>query len=117
MSREQLPALTGLRFLLATWVSLYHQTNEGGLIATVTWPWWIMAPLRTGYAAVSVFFLLSGFILSHSYSLKNTWTNAEAWRFGVARFARIYPVYSLGLLSFLILALLAQMKHLVIMKM
>lgn len=59
-------------------------------------------PLRslfnTGYLAVGVFFTLSGFVLAYNYSLGETWSLGYSKRFAVARFARIYPAYCIGLL-------------------
>ena len=50
-----------------------------------------------GYLAVSLFFLLSGFILAYSYDNKIAGgrNRASFWK---ARFARIYPVYLLSLI-------------------
>src|SRR4051812_45730838 len=52
--------------------------------------------LRTGYLGVQFFFVLSGFILAYTY-LPQRGTGFQR-TFWVARFARIYPVYVLGLL-------------------
>lgn len=52
----------------------------------------------TGYAAVGIFFLLSGFILAYNYDLGTQWSDQGKLRFAIARFSRIYPVYLLGLL-------------------
>src|SRR5262249_51526881 len=48
-----------------------------------------------GPMAVSVFFLLSGFVLAYTYAQE---AKLDARSFLFARFARIYPVYLLGLL-------------------
>lgn len=64
-----------------------------------------MAPLGNlvhhGQQAVSLFFLLSGFVLSYNYRgrLRST---ASKLRFYEARFARIYPAYLLSLLLMLL---------------
>jgi peptidoglycan/LPS O-acetylase OafA/YrhL len=53
--------------------------------------------LQNGYLGVTFFFILSGFILTFSYF--NRELGREGMRgFFVARIARIYPVYALGLL-------------------
>lgn len=58
----------------------------------------IPSVIHTGYVAVGVFFLLSGFVLSYNYSLQEAWS-VEFWRrFAIARFARIYPAYCVGLI-------------------
>jgi peptidoglycan/LPS O-acetylase OafA/YrhL len=53
---------------------------------------------RTGYVAVSGFFVLSGFILAYNYGKDPRWPWRRLINFAVARFARIYPVYCIGLL-------------------
>jgi peptidoglycan/LPS O-acetylase OafA/YrhL len=97
--KVQLSPLTGLRCFLALWVVVYHQTIPGGFIepwtATVATP--VFCLLRTGYVAVGLFFVLSGFVLSYNYRLDSRWTPVQFTRFGVARFARIYPAYAIGL--------------------
>ena len=58
-------------------------------------PW--SALLRAGNISVSYFFTLSGFIMAIAYySLDNK--KLDNARYAVARFARIYPVYLIGLL-------------------
>src|SRR3954447_14109059 len=65
-----LPALTGLRFVLAFWVILHHLTGHGQMLepAALALPAPVYALLRGGYLAVTTFFVLSGFVLSRSYS-------------------------------------------------
>ncbi len=58
----------------------------------------IFCLLRTGYCAVGIFFVLSGFILSYNYAQSDSWPLPKLLRFGIARLARIYPVYCIGLL-------------------
>ncbi len=52
---------------------------------------------------VTLFFVLSGFVLTINYfdRLRNP-TAREIWRFGVARFARIYPLYILVIFYILV---------------
>jgi peptidoglycan/LPS O-acetylase OafA/YrhL len=54
------------------------------------------ALIRGGYLAVGTFFVLSGFVLARSYAPAR-WDRASLFRYGAARFARIYPVYVLSL--------------------
>ncbi len=92
--REQLPALTGIRFLLAFHVVLFHcQIAFHGLL-----PNWMLNILGTGYSAVGVFFVLSGFILAYTYVYPEKQQTIDVRAFWAARFARIYPVYLLALL-------------------
>lgn len=94
------PALTGLRFALAIWVVLHHLTGRNMLLASWanTLPGAAQSILHGGYLAVQSFFLLSGFVLAQSYASAR-WNPAGLWRFAVARFARIYPVYLLSLVT------------------
>ena len=96
-SGEHLPALTGLRFLLALWVILHHLTGPGmRLDATAQgWPHPVYALIRGGYLAVATFFVLSGFVLARNYGWGD-WHAARLRRYAVARFARVYPVYALS---------------------
>src|ERR1035437_1893487 len=98
--KPQLPSLTGLRFFLALWVVVFHLTSPGGPLGptVATSPAWICGLVRTGYVAVGVFFVVSGFVLSYNYPLGRRWSSREMASFGIARFARIYPAYFLGLL-------------------
>jgi peptidoglycan/LPS O-acetylase OafA/YrhL len=97
-----LPALTGLRFILAVWVILHHITGKGRMLDP--WTAGIPEPLHnlvaSGYFAVGTFFVLSGFVLARGYA-STSWDRPSLVRYGAARIARVYPVY---LLSLLILA-------------
>ena len=66
----------------------------------IFWAQWrapgCLALLDKGYLAVSLFFILSGFILVYTYQGKISGTDSVV-RFWEARFARIYPVYLLAL--------------------
>lgn len=92
--KQQLDALTGLRFLLALWVVVFHQSAVLGPV-----PFYIAGILHTGYVAVGFFFVLSGFVLAYNYPLVKAWSRKEVGRFGVARLSRIYPAYLLGLVA------------------
>jgi len=92
--RQLLPALTGIRFIAAFYVVVFHAL-----------PWLqqrfaLPQPVRTflgnGYLAVSLFFILSGFILAYTYEGQIA-GSINRKRFWEARFARIYPVYVLSL--------------------
>lgn len=87
--KEHLTALTSLRFFAALLVLLFHATTEIKVL-----PWGLSGFLRNGGMGVSLFFILSGFVLTYTY-LGST---ASLREFFVARFARIYPVYLFSLL-------------------
>jgi len=87
-----LPYLTGIRFLAAFWVLGFHTMPRTGLPRPVVAFW------NAGFSGVSLFFVLSGFILAHVYG--NTAATVRpfpARRFLVARFARVYPAYAAAL--------------------
>lgn len=94
-----LPALTGLRFVLAIWVILFHLTGKRMMLEgwAHSLPESAQAILRGGYLAVGAFFVLSGFVLARSYG-STSWNRTSLIRYGVGRFARIYPTYLLSLL-------------------
>jgi peptidoglycan/LPS O-acetylase OafA/YrhL len=93
--KDSLPALTGVRFLAALYVVVFHFRDvlPQNLRSTPS----VAEFLSKGYLGVSLFFLLSGFILAVVYhSRLKTWTDCR--RFFIARLARVYPVYLLALL-------------------
>jgi peptidoglycan/LPS O-acetylase OafA/YrhL len=95
---DYLPALTGLRFVLALWVMLHHISGKGMMVES--WanslPAAAASLVRGGYLAVQTFFILSGFVLARSYA-KATWKRNDLWKYAAARIARIYPVYLVSL--------------------
>jgi len=96
----QLPALTGLRAVVALWVVLSHCATwwRPGLIG----PSALATVVADGQMGVYLFFVLSGFILSYTYLAPDR-TFRGAWRgFYVARLARVYPVYLVALVCALI---------------
>lgn len=103
--RPSLDPLTGLRFLAALWVLVYHYTiefrfanghQEAVYIASRRNP--VDLVIIQGHLAVDFFFLLSGFILAYTYVTPNGGLRDSKRNLWVARVARIYPVYLLGLL-------------------
>ena len=85
--KPQLPALTGIRTLLAFNIVLFHFTPP------------YLGPLRpmveNGFIFVNVFFLISGFVLTYNYADRAaTLVKRDFW---MARFSRLYPVYLLVL--------------------
>lgn len=90
--KPALPALTGLRTLLALTILLFHFTPSG-----LQWGVFSLYPIvNIGYVFVSFFFLISGFILSYNYADRPGGVNvADFW---VARLSRLYPVYLLTML-------------------
>lgn len=86
--------LTGIRFVAAAWVLLYHlqgPLNTLGLLAIPIFP----DVLRVGRLGVDLFFALSGFILTHTYLTRMgpSLRSRGALDFWWLRLARIYPVH------------------------
>src|SRR5690606_718800 len=82
-----LRALTTLRFLAALWVVLFS-----------AWPHldvgFVPTAVTKGYLGVEVFFVLSGFILSHVYLESAGRGDGFSYRgFLWARIARVYPMH------------------------
>ncbi len=85
--KAPLPALTGIRTLLAIFIILFHFTPPHlGLLYPI---------IDNAYVFVGFFFLISGFILTYNYADRSlTLSKREFW---LARFSRLYPVYLLVL--------------------
>lgn len=87
----RLNGLTGLRTFAAINIVFFHFSN----------PNWFgpLAPVvNAGYASVSFFILLSGFVLAYNYAGRAREGALNKARFWEARFTRLYPIYLLSLL-------------------
>jgi peptidoglycan/LPS O-acetylase OafA/YrhL len=80
---KRLDSLDGVRGLLAFYVLLSHMAPFAEL------PNWIQEPVSHGGAAVDIFFVLSGLVITQSLLR----AGGLAMPFLVARFARIFPVF------------------------
>lgn len=97
-----LPALTGLRIVAAVAVYMSHLVDPAGA------PKLFDTFINSGYMGVTVFFVLSGFVLAITYFHRLEHPSGRGiWQFAVARFARIYPIY------ILILAYILLREHLI----
>jgi peptidoglycan/LPS O-acetylase OafA/YrhL len=86
--KPPLPALTGIRTLLAFAIILFHFTPPH---LGILFPF-----VDNGYVFVGVFFLISGYVLTYNYADRAaTLVKREFW---LARFSRLYPVYLLVLI-------------------
>jgi peptidoglycan/LPS O-acetylase OafA/YrhL len=94
--RKPLDALTSARFFAAFYVVLYHFASRPA--AERGAPAMVSTFLANGWMGVAFFFLLSGFILTYSYT-GQIGTTGDRRRFWEARFARMYPVYLLSLIA------------------
>lgn len=99
--KQNLPILTGLRFLAAFYVFIFHINlrqsfdflNES-----------LLSIISQGAVGVNIFFVLSGFILFYTYYDKPV----NFSEFILKRLAKIYPVYLAG---FIICFLLVKIMH------
>jgi peptidoglycan/LPS O-acetylase OafA/YrhL len=90
---RRIGALTGIRWWAAFGVLLSHSIPGGDT------PRIIQSFFEQGNLGVTVFFVLSGFILTYTYSETLVEpTGRKIWSFYVARVARVYPLYLLVLL-------------------
>jgi peptidoglycan/LPS O-acetylase OafA/YrhL len=88
--KPPLPALTGVRTLLAVNIMFFHFTPPHMK--------YLYPLIDHSYVFVGFFILLSGFILSYNYADRpKPLVAREFWR---ARFARLYPIYLLSLILF-----------------
>ncbi len=85
--KPALPALTGLRTLLAVNIMFFHFTPA--------LPAFIRPVVDNAFTFVGFFFLISGFILAYNYADRPTLSKRRLY---LARFSRIYPVYFLVLI-------------------
>jgi peptidoglycan/LPS O-acetylase OafA/YrhL len=97
-TRAPLSILTSLRFFAAVEVVVYHGVYSDGKFQDANI--FLRDLTSAGFQAVTFFFVLSGFILTYVYfdRSENGYLNTSACEFWKARFARIFPVYFLGLL-------------------
>lgn len=86
--------LTGIRFVAAAWVLLYHLQGPLGAIGVMSIPV-LSDTIRVGRLGVDLFFALSGFILTYTYMtrLGPRMTGKGSIDFWWLRLARVYPVH------------------------
>lgn len=89
--REQLAALTSLRFFAASGIVIWHLNGHFGLPSDLSFGGWLPY-----YKGVGLFFVLSGFILTWVHPSLPAWKDKK--HFMIARVARIWPVHFFTLL-------------------
>ena len=101
--RQDVPALTGLRFVAAfsvlighgfSWILQNHET-PGGVV------FWVSQIAGLG---MTLFFVLSGFVIHYNYGNLVTKGLRGTAAFFWARFARLYPLFLLMMLVYVILS-------------
>jgi peptidoglycan/LPS O-acetylase OafA/YrhL len=86
--------LTGIRFVAAFWVLLYHLQDPLGRLGVMSIPV-LNDTIRVGRLGVDLFFALSGFIITHTYlsRMGTKISGRGSLEFWWLRLARIYPVH------------------------
>jgi peptidoglycan/LPS O-acetylase OafA/YrhL len=105
MATQELQSLTPLRGIAAIWVIGFHYIV---VYFSAFHPEQISSVLNKGYLAVDMFFMLSGFVLSHVYwgtFASETAAAGYYWKFMGARVARLYPLHLFNLCQFLVATL------------
>jgi peptidoglycan/LPS O-acetylase OafA/YrhL len=97
--RAEIRQLTGVRFIAAIWVVLYHfQLMIFGLVPELRPTGFLF---DAGYLAVDLFFVLSGYIIAYQYLAafpSGRGTAGRYRRFLIKRLGRIYPLQFVTLL-------------------
>lgn len=96
-SATRFEVLDALRGICALLVALYH-FNSNGYIAQ-------LPMVRNGWLFVDYFFVLSGFVIAHSYGARLADRTVSVGRFMGLRLGRIYPLHIAVLLAFVALEL------------
>ncbi len=99
--QARIPALDGVRGIAAVCVFAYHY--GGGAQSTFLPLRWFGTTLKFGWVGVSLFFVLSGFLISGI--LWDSMGRSSWWQtFYVRRSLRIFPLYYLALLLAVVIA-------------
>lgn len=99
---RNLKGLTSLRYLAAIWVVSFHYLEY------MPQDSWLKHSLaRQGLVSVDFFFVLSGFILSHTYLNELLSAKFQYLKFMTRRLARIYPAHIVMLIAFVLFSWLA----------
>ena len=90
----QLDQITFTRFIAALSVVFFHYGMD---VFPASIPF-LHEAVTAGPIAVNYFYVLSGFIMAIAYYRPDNTESFNKWKYWLARFARIYPVYILALL-------------------
>lgn len=93
-----IPALTGLRVVLASMIFFYHWFFH----YVTSLPLLIRAPTEVGYVCVPVFFALSGFLITHRTYKAFQQRQLSFGVYLLRRLVRIYPLYAAVLTLFVV---------------
>lgn len=110
--KKRLHTLDALRGLAALAVVLWHWQHFFAIGGS--WPagwqqsaqplFWLLKPFYIqGWAAVDLFFTLSGFVFFWLYSADIRTHRVGGWRFALLRFSRLYPLHFATLMAVVVL--------------
>ncbi|WP_017653695.1 acyltransferase family protein [Fortiea contorta] len=91
--------IDALRGIAALWVVIFHADSGDRLtqLTSVLPPWLVTVVFKWGSLGVSIFFVLSGFVIAHS--LREAKIDLAFWKnFSLRRFARLNPPYYVSIL-------------------
>jgi peptidoglycan/LPS O-acetylase OafA/YrhL len=117
---KRLSSLDGLRGVAAIAVVAWHWQHffaisgdwQSGWSRSMQPFFWLLKPLYVqGWAAVDVFFVLSGFVFFWLYRDSIRSRTIGAWKFAVLRFSRLYPLQFAMLLTVAVLQFLFFRQH------
>jgi peptidoglycan/LPS O-acetylase OafA/YrhL len=94
-----IPSLTGIRALAAISVVVSHSLATAPPFSHGVPLWFSELEDSSGFG-MTCFFVLSGFVIHYNYSesiVRSRWRGL--WNFYVARFARLYPLFLLGVMA------------------
>jgi len=93
LNKKEFPVLTGIRFLAASFVFLYHYAHELFADGNQLFLYYFFRQFNIG---VNLFFVLSGFLITHRY-FEFSLSRKSFRIYIVKRVARIFPLYYLVL--------------------
>ena len=94
MTAARIANIDGLRFIAAVAVIVFHFAYRGTPaheMPDLDLPAWLIGMAKYGYLGVSLFFIISGFVITYSAA------GRTPIAFAVARFCRLYPTYVLAM--------------------
>ncbi len=94
-NRKEFSNLDWVRFFLAVYILIYHTWREYSIFNGHSE---IYSFLGLGNMATSIFFVLSGFLLTHVYVAENKEIKINKQSFWIARFSTLYPLHIIGLI-------------------
>ncbi|MBW4646356.1 MAG: acyltransferase [Goleter apudmare HA4340-LM2] len=93
-SKVHFQFIDALRAIGALWVVLFHINSDGRLaeLTNLLPEWFVTVVFKWGGLGVSIFFVLSGFVIAHS--LREVKIDFTYWKnFNLRRFVRLSPPY------------------------